>query len=103
MEGVSNRERVAINMPDVWIPLQLRRLTAGKECVQVPGDTIRQVIDNLEKAFPGLKAELYDEEEDMVMPGLAVVVNGETSQLGLLERVQEGSEIHFLPALGGGV
>jgi len=68
----------------------------------VAGRTVRQVIDNLERAFPGLKAELYDEEEDVVMPGMAVVVDGETSQLGLLESVQEDSEIHFLPALGGG-
>jgi molybdopterin synthase sulfur carrier subunit len=69
----------------------------------VAGRTVRQVIDNLERAFPGLKAELYDEEEDVVMPGMAVVVDGETSQLGLLEQVREDSEIHFLPALGGGV
>jgi hypothetical protein len=37
------------------------------------------------------------------MPGLAVVVDGETSQLGLLAQVREDSEIHFLPALGGGL
>ena len=66
------------------------------------GQTIRQVIDNLDRVFPGLKMELYDAEEDLVMPGIAVVVDGETSQLGLLEHVQEDSEIHFLPALGGG-
>jgi molybdopterin synthase sulfur carrier subunit len=89
-------------MPDVWIPLQLQRLTSGQQRVQVAGETVRQVIDNLEQAFPGMKAELYDEEEDMVMPGLAVIVDGETSQLGILEQVREDSEIHFLPALGGG-
>jgi len=69
----------------------------------VAGRTVRQVIDNLERAFPGLKAELYDEEEDVVMPGMAVVVDGETSQLGLLQHVREDREINFLPALGGGV
>jgi molybdopterin synthase sulfur carrier subunit len=90
-------------MPDVWIPRQLQRFTGGRQCVQVGGSTIRQVINNLESAFPGLKAELYDEEEDMVMPGLAVVIDGETSQLGILAQVREESEIHFLPALGGGV
>lgn len=89
-------------MPDVWLPTRLHPLTGGQQCVHVAGRTVRQVIDNLEATFPGLKAELYDEEEDLVMPGMAVVVDGETSQLGLLERVREGSEIHFLPALGGG-
>ena len=90
-------------MPDVWLPPRLQNLTGGQQKVQVAGRTVRQVIDNLERAFPGLKAELYDEEEDVVMPGMAVVVDGETSQLGLLEHVREDSEIHFLPALGGGV
>ncbi len=89
-------------MPDVWSPPRLQRLTGGQEQVQVAGRNIRQVIENLERAFPGMKAELYDEEEDIVMPGIAAIVDGETSQLGLLERVQEDSEIHFLPALGGG-
>jgi molybdopterin synthase sulfur carrier subunit len=80
----------------------MQYLTGGQQQVRVAGRTVRQVIDNLERAYPGLKAELYDEEEDLVMPGMAVVVDGETSQLGLLEQVREDSEIHFLPALGGG-
>ena len=89
-------------MPAVWLPSQLQSLTGGQQQVHAAGHTVRQVIDNLERAFPGLKAELYDEEEDVVMPGIAVVIDGETTQLGLLEHVREDSEIHFLPALGGG-
>jgi molybdopterin synthase sulfur carrier subunit len=90
-------------MPEVWLPPRMQRLTGGQQKVQVAGQTVRQVVENLERAFPGLKAELYDAEEDIVMPGMAVIVDGETSQLGLLEPVREESEIHFLPALGGGV
>ena len=89
-------------MPEVWIPPRMQPFTGGQRKVQVAGRTVRQVIDNLERAFPGLKMELYDEEEDVVMPGIAVVIDGETTQLGLLEQVREDSEIHFLPALGGG-
>jgi molybdopterin synthase sulfur carrier subunit len=77
-------------------------LTGGKQQISVPGETVRQLVDNLEQAFPGLKEQLYDAEEDILMPGLAVIIDGETSQLGLLERVCEDSEVHFLPALGGG-
>jgi hypothetical protein len=61
------------------------------------------VVENLAGAFPGLQAELYDAQEDILRPDLAVVIDGETSQLGLLDRVREDSEVHFLPALGGGV
>jgi molybdopterin synthase sulfur carrier subunit len=89
-------------MPEVWLPPRLQRLTGGQQKVQVAGQTVRQVIENLERTFPGMKDELYDAEEDILMPGMAVVIDGETSQLGLLEHVRENSEIHFLPALGGG-
>lgn len=90
-------------MAEVWLPPRLQTLTGGQQTVRIAGKTVRQVIDNLEHTFPGLKAHLYDDEEDLLMPGMAVIVDGETSQLGLLEQVQEDSEIHFLPALGGGV
>lgn len=90
-------------MPEVWLPPRMQFLTGGQQQVRVAGRTVRQVIDNLEHAFPGLKAQLYDAEEDILMPGLAVVVDGETSQLGILESVREDSEVHFLPALGGGI
>ena len=36
------------------------------------------------------------------MPGIAVIIDGETANLGMLEKVKEDSEIHFLPAISGG-
>jgi molybdopterin synthase sulfur carrier subunit len=80
----------------------MQTFTGGKERVQISGSTVRQLVNNLEQEFPGIKAVLYDEEEDDIMPGIAVIIDGETSQLGVLERVSEDSEVHFLPALGGG-
>ncbi len=89
-------------MAEVWIPPQMQQITGGQERVQVEGRSVRQLVNNLEQQFPGLKAMLYDEDEDDIMAGLAVIVDGEASQLGLLERVTEASEVHFLPAIGGG-
>ena len=40
-------------------------------------------------------------QEDLI-PGLAVIIDGEVSLLGMLDKVQETSEVHFLPAIGGG-
>ena len=89
-------------MADVWIPAQMQRITGAPDRVQVSGATVRQVINNLEGLHPGMKELLYDEETDDVTPGLAVIIDGEVSQLGLLDRVSEESEMHFLPAIGGG-
>jgi molybdopterin synthase sulfur carrier subunit len=68
----------------------------------VAGASVRRIINNLEKEFPGIRSQLCDEEEDDLLPGVAVIIDGEASQLGMLERVEENSEVHFLPALGGG-
>ena len=89
-------------MPEVWIPTTMQSLTGGLQQVHIEGRTVRQVINNLDREFPGVKAILYDEEEDDLQTGIAVIVDGEASQIGLLERVQETSEVHFLPAIGGG-
>ena len=89
-------------MPEVWVPPRMQQLTGGKQQVRVAGATVRQVINNLEQEFPGTRALLVDEDENDLIPGIAVIVDGETSLLGMLERVSEDSEVHFLPAIGGG-
>ena len=68
--------------------------------MQVPGKTVRQVVNNLATAFPALKDRLTIGDD--LAPGIAVVVDGEASSLGLLQPVEEDSEVHFLPAIGGG-
>src|SRR6266566_3609620 len=45
----------------VRIPSPLRSLTAGQGEVDGAGTNINDLIDHLEKKFPGMKARLYDE------------------------------------------
>ena len=85
----------------VWIPSLLRGLTDGAEKVTVPGATLRQVINSLEAAYPGMRAHLLD-ERGVLLPAVAVAIDGDTSHLGLLQPVREDAEIHFIPAIRGG-
>jgi molybdopterin synthase sulfur carrier subunit len=87
-------------MPTVWIPPLLRELTGGRESVSVPGQTVRQVIDALETAYPGIRARLCD--GDRLRPNLSVVVDGTVSRRGLGHPLDEASEVHFVPAVSGG-
>ena len=80
----------------------MQEMTGGERTLQVPGSTVRQLINNLDKQFPGVRARLCNEDGTDLLPGVAVIVDGETSQIGLLQRVEEDSEVHFLPAIGGG-
>ncbi len=87
-------------MPVVWIPPLLRELTGGQESARVPGQTVRQVIEHLEKTYPGIRARLC--EGDRLRPGLSVVVDGAVSRRGLAHPLDEASEVHFVPAVSGG-
>lgn len=89
-------------MAEVWIPPLMQPLTGGAQRVQVAGSSVGQVVANLEEAYPGIQALLCDEDSGRIRPEIAVAVDGEVSRLGLLERVGENSEVHFLPAIGGG-
>ena len=88
-------------MAIVFIPSLMRDLTGGADKVTVEGATLRQVINALEAAHPGMKERLMD-TEGRIQEGLAVAIDGETTHLGLIEPVKETSEIHFIPAIGGG-
>jgi molybdopterin synthase sulfur carrier subunit len=88
-------------MATVWIPPLLRDLTAGKETVTVAGTTVLQIIEALDRDFPGIKARLSD--ANGLRPGIAVAVDTEVARLGVLQPVGEKSEVHFLPSVGGGM
>jgi len=87
-------------MPEVWMSTRMQRIAGGLERIQVLGGTVRQVVNNLEEAYPGMKDVLCIDNE--IDPAIAVVIDGETSNLGMLDRVNEDSEIHFIPAMSGG-
>ncbi len=87
-------------MPVVYIPTLLRNLTGGRPVVQVEGATVRQVIDALERACPGLRERLLD--NDRLRPNIRVAIDGAVSPLGLRARVSASSEVHFVTAVSGG-
>jgi molybdopterin synthase sulfur carrier subunit len=87
-------------MPVVWVPAQLRELTGGSVTVRVSGATVGEVIENVDRLHPGIRDRLCD--GDQLRSGLAIAVEDRIASLGLLEPVGESSEIHFLPAIGGG-
>lgn len=87
-------------MAIAFIPHQLRDLTGGQAQLEIPAGTVREAIDALEHAFPGIKARLCRDEE--LSPALQVTVDGVLSHRGIRAKVSPTSEVHFLPAIGGG-
>jgi molybdopterin converting factor small subunit len=84
----------------VFIPSLMRTVTGGKDRVEVEGRTLRQVIDALDRAYPGMKELVL--AGDRPRPGVALAVNGNVTTVGLLAEVPDGAEVQILPAIGGG-
>ena len=87
-------------MATIFIPTMLQSLTAGAKQVDFDARSVRQVIDRLDELYPGIKDRLV--EDGQLRPNLAVPLDGDVAVMGLLETVGENSEVHFIPAIGGG-
>ncbi len=88
-------------MARVFIPQPLRKLTNGQIEAQIPGKNLREVIENLEKEFPGAAAYLL--VDGSLRPGLAAIVGEQATRQGLIHKIDDPeTEVHFLPAIAGG-
>ncbi len=87
-------------MAHVVIPPLLRELTDGAESVDVAAGNLRELIARLDEQFPGAAGRLRSGER--LAPGLAASVDGVLVTQGLLAQLRPESEVHFLPAIGGG-
>jgi len=87
-------------VPEVHIPAMLRELTGGRSMVEAAGSTVAEVVDDLERQWPGIRERLAD--GGRLRPNLSVAIDGEVSPLGLREAVGPASEVHFVAAIKGG-
>ncbi len=86
----------------VRIPTPLRTLTGGKDEVSASGANVRQIIDDLERNFPGLKERLCDDKG--VRRFVNIYANEEDIRFldGLDTPVKDGDSVSVVPAIAGG-
>lgn len=87
----------------VKIPTPLRKLTQNNAEVVADGGTIRELVDDLEKQFPGFKDRMCDENGDL-RRFVNVYVGEEDIRFleGLDTKVPEGEQVSIIPAVAGG-
>jgi len=87
----------------VRIPTPMRKLTNDQELVQAAGANIGELIEDLEKSFPGIKERLCDPSGN-VRRFVNIFLNDE--DIRFLEdkatAVKPGDEISIVPAIAGG-
>ena len=88
---------------NVYIPTPWRRLTEGAAHVELPDTgTLAGLVDLLDRRHPGLKAELW--ADDDFKHYVNVYVNGDEVRAlkGKDTELQAGDEVAFVPMLAGG-
>jgi molybdopterin synthase sulfur carrier subunit len=88
---------------DVRIPTILRSYTDGQKAVQATGDTIADLLADLDVRHPGLRGRLIT-EEGALHRFVNVYINDEDVRfLGSLDaKLNDGDTVTILPAVAGG-
>lgn len=90
-------------MVQVNVTSVIQKSVDGQRSVTAKGGTVAELIDDIERRYPGFRAQLID-ENGQLHRFVNVYLNDE--DVRFLEGVQtvlgEGDEISILPALAGG-
>ena len=84
----------------VRVPTPLRSLTKGNAEVQAKGDTVADVVDDLDRQFPGLRERLVDDSGEL-RRFINVYVNGEDIRFlqAKTTTLKDGDEVSIVPAI----
>ncbi|MGH2345006.1 MAG: ubiquitin-like small modifier protein 1 [Chloroflexota bacterium] len=87
----------------VRIPSPLRRITGGAARVDATGSTVREALDSLVAAYPGLGDRVYDEQAQL-RRFVNLFVGEEDIRFldGLDTPLSDGAELSIVPAVAGG-
>lgn len=90
-------------MATVRIPVPLRKLAGDHRVVRARGATLIDLVEDLERQFPGIKARIVD-GDGRVHSFVNIFVNDEDVRFlqGLHTPVREDAEVSIIPAMAGG-
>jgi len=71
-----------------------RRYTGGQREFEIVATTLRDVIKEMDRRFPGL-GEVLEEET-------GVAIDGDLHEVGYFQPVPPGAEVFFIPRIEGG-
>ena len=86
----------------IRIPTPLRTLTGGNDEVKANGATVGELIEDLERRYPGMRDRLLDQKG--VRRFVNIFVGEEDIRFldGLKTELKGGEQISIVPAIAGG-
>ena len=87
----------------VRVPTPLRKYTQGADEVSAQGPSVKAIVEDLEKNYPGIKERLCD-ESGKIRRFVNGYVNGDDIRFlqNLETSLKEGDAISIVPAIAGG-
>ena len=85
---------------NVRVPSPLRSYTKEQSVVEAEGDTVAELLADLERRYPGIRFRMVD-EQGRIRKHMKVFVNDESVR-DLATPVTERDEITIMQALSGG-
>lgn len=86
----------------ILVPTLLRPLTKGEKKVQAQGSSVAEVIDHLERQFPGIKDKIISGDQLRCFVNVYVNETDVRFADGLKTSVRSGDSLTVLPAVAGG-
>ncbi len=87
----------------VRIPTILRTYTAGASEVTASGATLRDLLDDLEATYPGIRGRILDDNGDLRRFVNVYVGNDDVRFLdNLATPTPDGAQVSVIPAVAGG-
>ena len=89
-------------MTTIKIPTPLRAYTGGNAVIDVSGDTVGAVLDDLTGQYPELRPHLFD--GDTLRSFVNIFIGQEDTRYrdGLETDVDESDELRIIPSIAGG-
>lgn len=89
-------------MASIKIPTPLRAYTGGQALIQVSGDTVKAVLDDLTGQYPDLRQHLFEGENLRSFVNVFIGQEDTRFRDGLETVVDEKDELRIIPSIAGG-
>ncbi len=88
---------------EVRVTAVLQKLTGGQKTIEATGETVGQVLEDIDRRYPGFRAQLYG-DDGKLHRFVNIYLNDEDIRYtgGVDAAVKQGDVIDILPALAGG-